>query len=669
MNILLHWIFFLIFISGISLISSLQQDLLYTNLWVIELSENGEQEAKDIAKDAGLIYHGSVGSLAGLYILKEQENNQTSSRRLRRDVEHLYKTLSQYKNVRFIEPQVELKRTKRQSFNDPWYGYQWNLHSNNDDTCNFDINVRNVWKRGITGRGVVVTVVDDGLEHRHSDIKFNYDEKASYDYTDNDADPTPQETIQNYNKHGTRCAGQIAATANNGVCGIGVAYDARLGGIRMFDGPIIDSIEAASFSHNPQYIDIYSVSWGPDDDGKTVDGPRTLGQRAIREGARIGRGGLGSVYVWATGNGGRNSDHCACDGFVNMVETIAISAIDYCNRIPFYTEACPGVFAVTYSSGPSTVTSRMITTTDLKGKCTNMHSGTSAAAPVAAGIMALALQVNRNLTWRDLQHLIVRSSVKINPDHSSWIRNGNGLLVSDYFGFGSLDSDKLVQMAVHPEWKTSPVQRFCHSGKMIVNKGVHSITPIILSYDSLACNNSKANRIQKLEHVILKIDIVSWPRGGLEIKLISPSGTVSPMLNQRKKDFSSNRFDSWPFLSVFFWDENPVGVWKLEVTQKYSKAVIGTLKWWSIEFYGTSGSKEPPGPIFTTTRKTTKTVTDEDLETSNSKLSPSTIVAILAGVVAILLIVAVVLMKVSQLNAVSVQDNNTVVHRFSQNAF
>ena len=50
----------------------------------------------------------------------------------------------------------------------------------------------------------MVTVVDDGLEHRHPDMTKNYDTDASHDYTDNDDDPTPQYTLNNINKHGTR---------------------------------------------------------------------------------------------------------------------------------------------------------------------------------------------------------------------------------------------------------------------------------------------------------------------------------------------------------------------------------------------------------------------------------------------------------------------------------
>lgn len=85
--------------------------------------------------------------------------------------------------------------------------------------------------------------------------------------------------------HGTRCAGEVAAARDNGICGVGVAYDSKIAGIRMLDQPYMtDLIEANSMGHEPNLIDIYSASWGPTDDGKTVDGPRNATMRAIVRG-------------------------------------------------------------------------------------------------------------------------------------------------------------------------------------------------------------------------------------------------------------------------------------------------------------------------------------------------------------------------------------------------
>lgn len=73
------------------------------------------------------------------------------------------------------------------------------------------------WLLGYTGKGIVVTVVDDGLEHTHQDLTGAYDPMASLDVNGRDRDPIPRYTATNINRHGTRCAGSIAGGANNEV--------------------------------------------------------------------------------------------------------------------------------------------------------------------------------------------------------------------------------------------------------------------------------------------------------------------------------------------------------------------------------------------------------------------------------------------------------------------
>lgn len=57
-----------------------------------------------------------------------------------------------------------------------------------------------------------------------------------------------------------------------------------LTGVRMLDGEVTDIVEAHSLSLNPQHIHIYSASWGPEDDGKSLDGPAKLAKEAFLQG-------------------------------------------------------------------------------------------------------------------------------------------------------------------------------------------------------------------------------------------------------------------------------------------------------------------------------------------------------------------------------------------------
>ena len=72
----------------------------------------------------------------------------------------------------------------------------------------------------------------------------------------------------------------------------------------MLDGEVNDMVEAEALGHGLDYVHIYSASWGPDDNGKTVDGPRALTTKAFKYGTDYGRNGLGSIFIWASGNGG-----------------------------------------------------------------------------------------------------------------------------------------------------------------------------------------------------------------------------------------------------------------------------------------------------------------------------------------------------------------------------
>lgn len=72
--------------------------------------------------------------------------------------------------------------------------------------------------------------------------------------------------------------------ANNRKCGVGIAFEASIGGIKLLDGLMNDRIEGEALSYKQELIDIYSASWGPSDDGETLDGPRRLAVEALKRG-------------------------------------------------------------------------------------------------------------------------------------------------------------------------------------------------------------------------------------------------------------------------------------------------------------------------------------------------------------------------------------------------
>ncbi|NXY26696.1 PCSK4 convertase, partial [Atrichornis clamosus] len=484
--------------------------------------------------------------------------------------------------VLWFEQQTVKRRSKRSTSvvpTDPWFPKQW--YMNND--IHPDLNILTAWSRGYTGQGVVLTVLDDGLEKDHPDLAANYDPLASYDFNSNDPDPQPRYGDGDKNWHGTRCAGEVAAVANNRICGAGVAYNAKIGGVRMLDGPIMDIVEAQALSLQPQHIHIYSASWGPEDDGKTVDGPGILAKAAFHRGViqvspalasgttgtqgpprsprsapQQGRGGLGSIFIWASGNGGINYDNCNCDGYSNSIYTVSVGSVLGDGHRPRYSEGCPAILTTTYSS--RTTSEVQIVTTDLHHGCTDKHTGTSASAPLAAGMVALALEANPALTWRDLQHLIIRASKPAHLKAEDWAENGVGRRVSHYYGYGLLDAGLLVQVAT--AWAGTRPQERCSVQAVQVPRRIGS--KLTVSTDVSSCSQS----IRSLEHVQVQLSLSYSRRGDLVVALRSPMGTTSTLVTVRPYDTSQEGYKDWTFMSTHFWDENPKGIWTLRLENR-----------------------------------------------------------------------------------------------------
>uniref|UniRef100_A0A4W3GU65 Proprotein convertase subtilisin/kexin type 4 n=1 Tax=Callorhinchus milii TaxID=7868 RepID=A0A4W3GU65_CALMI len=536
----------------------------YTNTWAVRLA-GGAQAARRIAQKHGFTHLGRVFDDGEYYYFR----HESVVKRSLNPHQMRHKLLEREPKVQWLEQQAVKRRQKRAFVipSDPLYRKQWYL---NNEIPN-DLNVLSAWKRGYTGKGIVVSILDDGIEKNHPDLAANYDPSASFDINDNDPDPQPRYNFNDENRHGTRCAGEVAAVANN-ICGVGVAFNAKIGGVRMLDGEITDIVEARSLSLNPQHIHIYSASWGPEDNGKTVEGPGLLATQAFLRGITNGRGGLGSIFVWASGNGGFQYDNCNCDGYTNSIYTLSVGSTTELGNVPWYSEACSSTLTATYSSG--TRVERQIVTTDLRLRCTENHTGTSASAPLAAGIIALALEANPTLTWRDMQHIVVRASKPLNLKADDWARNGVGRKVSHHYGYGLLDAGRLVDLAT--KWLTVRPQRKCSievikspqviSGKLTIRKNVVS-----------ACLGTK-NYIRSLEHVQAQISLAYSRRGDLVISLISPGGTRSKLVDVRPYDTSSQGYRDWTFMTTHSWDEDPKGLWTLEIENKGDFTNTGGFK-------------------------------------------------------------------------------------------
>ncbi|XP_017052406.1 furin-like protease 1 isoform X2 [Drosophila ficusphila] len=564
----------------------------YTHTWAVHIPNGDNGMADAVARDHGFVNLGKIFEdhyhFAHHKVSKRSLSPATHHQTRLDDDDRVHWAKQQRAKSRSKRDFIRMRPSRTSSramsmvdampFDDSKWPQMWYLNRGGG----LDMNVIPAWKMGITGKGVVVTILDDGLESDHPDIEENYDPKASYDVNSHDDDPMPHYDMQDSNRHGTRCAGEVAATANNSFCAVGIAYGASVGGVRMLDGDVTDAVEARSLSLNPQYIDIYSASWGPDDDGKTVDGPGELASRAFIEGTTKGRGGKGSIFIWASGNGGREQDNCNCDGYTNSIWTLSISSATEEGHVPWYSEKCSSTLATTYSSGGQG--EKQVVTTDLHHSCTVSHTGTSASAPLAAGIAALVLQSNQNLTWRDLQHIVVRTAKPANLKDPSWSRNGVGRRVSHSFGYGLMDAAEMVRVA--RKWKSVPEQQRCEINAPHVDKVIPPRTHITLMLSVNHCSS-----VNYLEHVQAKITLTSQRRGDIQIYLRSPANTSVTLLTPRIHDNSRSGFNQWPFMSVHTWGESPRGNWLLEIHNE--GRYMAQITQWDMIFYGTATPAQP----------------------------------------------------------------------------
>jgi subtilisin-like proprotein convertase family protein/methionine-rich copper-binding protein CopC len=475
----------------------------------------------------------------------------------------------------------------------PLYAQQWHLRNSGQSggLAGVDVRAEQAWAQStsaglVLGSRATIAIVDDGLQWAHPDLQANYLAAASYDYNFNDADPSPGNT----DAHGTSCAGVAAAVGDNTLGVSGIAPKARLSGIRLIAAGATDSQEGQALNHALQLNDIYSNSWGPADSGRGLDAIGPAAKAALANGFSNGRGGKGALYFWAGGNGRGNFDNSNYDGYANSKYVIAVGAIADSGKPASYSEQGANLLV----SAPSSGGSSGIVTTDLMGSSgygglsdanyTNQFGGTSSATPLAAGVAALILDANPELSGRDVMHILVQSARKVDASAAGWVANGAGRLFNHDYGFGMVDAGAAVSLA--RTWTSvaplAPVSTAAETVNLAIpDVGGGSLVRTLNIQDNL--------RIEAVE--VLFNASHTW-RGDLEVKLTSPSGSTSFLALQRND--SNDNYSSWQFSSRQHWDELSQGTWTLTVTDRVATDV-GTLHNWGLTITGTAAPAPAPG--------------------------------------------------------------------------
>jgi subtilisin family serine protease len=430
--------------------------------------------------------------------------------------------------------EVDLEQPRAERFpTDPAFLGQWSLMNFADPAA--DVNAVPVWDLGVTGLGVTVGVVEFGFQADHPDLAANFNAAASQ----------PPALVS---AHATSVAGVIAADNDNGTGGVGVAYDAMISSLAYG----LSSDNAAAFLYRNDLNDIKNNSWGPLDNGRITE-MSAVERAAIEQGVREGRGGLGEVFVWAAGNGGLD-DRVDYDPYASSRFTIAIGAIGDLNRRADYNEVGSSMFAVAHSSGNS----RAIFSTTTNGGYTTNFGGTSAAAPLAAGVVALMLDANPALSWRDVQHIIADTAWKVDPDAESWFVNGAGRDMSDDFGFGAVDALAAVNAAL--SWTPVAPEAVADTGVVAVNRFLPDNDAAGVSVQLFM------DEAVLLEAVELVLNVNTDFVGDLHIELRSPAGTRSTLATARVDP--GDDFVGHVFTTLRSWGEPSAGVWTLTISDR-----------------------------------------------------------------------------------------------------
>ena len=487
---------------------------------------------------------------------------------------------------------------------DPLFNDQWWLYNNGQNGIKpgIDINVVPAWD-DYTGKGVKVGILEGGgTDTSHPDLIPNYDKTIDYNAITNNGNVY----VNNGRAHATATAGIIGAAANNGIGGVGVAYDSTIASFQ-FDYSSTSSQAPKLFQETLKSgIDVLSNSWGT-----STPFSRDYSQsrwnnfeQGIENLAKDGRNGLGTVVLKSSGNSREDDQWANGSNFINSPYTIAVAGVGAEGDYRYSSSPGASVLVAAPTKGTNNRGETVgITTTDVaggdgytSGDYTNSFSGTSASTPMVAGIVALMLEANPNLGYRDVQEILAYTSRRYilnqpKPYDAPWQENGannsngGGLHYNLDYGFGLVDGLAAVRLA--ESWQGQ---------KTFANEQVKTY--------SSTTKEITVNSASELDHIEVNLDLEHPDTGELTVILESPNGTKSTLINSgtvsvdrrgNVSSFPDGKGKAYPgkgfkLSSTHFWGESGEGTWKLTVIDTKSNSRNPVFDGWSLTLRGDSAS-------------------------------------------------------------------------------
>ena len=524
-------------------------------------------------------------------------------------------------------------------FNDPLFPQQWHLSNTGQSggTPGIDLNIGNLWE-DYSGKGVVVAVVDQGMEYNHPDLAANINTAISFSSFSTRADGQPVTTADN---HGMPVGGLIAEISNNGLGGVGVASGATLASvyIDLLSGQDPAAKDAGAFldvlKMTVGNYDVVNNSWGL---GATFNAANTPSNaetaQALQNAVTLGRNGKGSIIVFSAGNDRTLGADSNSDYLNNSPYIISVAAIDHNGKVSAY--STPGaanlvsaptnsyfLYTETIESAPdedgnveiSTVVRQQwyggIVAADRLGEegyntapspagdYAYDFGGTSAAAPEVSGVIALMLEANPTLGYRDVQDILALTAR--NTDQSAaWTINGadnwngGGMHVNRDVGYGLVDAHAAVRLS--ETWTSQST-----AANVLTVGGTATLKAAIPEGgQSLNSTITIANAVQ-VERAEVILDANHSLARDLVISLTSPSGTRSVLLTtptstEPGKQALNEPFPSQPFsmTSTQYLGESGAGNWTLSVQDVSGNGQTGTVNDWELVLWGKDSASTLP---------------------------------------------------------------------------
>jgi subtilisin-like proprotein convertase family protein len=462
----------------------------------------------------------------------------------------------------FKDAAVDVRRPRplRSIPTDPGLAQQWHLINTAMPVA--DVNVEGAWNLGYTGQGVTIGILEGGFQSSHEDLSANYNSTAS-------------QSGGSATSHGTACAGVAAAVGNNNKGGVGAAFNAKVS--QQVFGTESQTATALGFRNDLNWIK--SNSWGPTDGGfvASISGVEL---NAIQTAIASGRDGRGTIFTWAAGNGG-SVDRVDYDGYASSRYVVSVGAIGDEDSQAYYNELGSAHLVVAPSDGNS----RSIYTTDVmgsggysSGNYTSDFGGTSSACPLGAGVVALMLEANPNLSWRDVQQVLIRSARRCDASDPLWVQNGAGYWVNYKYGFGAIDASAAVGLA--RTWRNVKAESTETSGLREVDTAIPDNNSTgVAGTATIAADFS-------IETVEVVLNVTHPFVGDLQITLTGPSGKSSVLATKRNDP--TDNYSGFVFTSRRHFGENAKGTWTLAIADRAAQDA-GVWVDWQLNVFGTPG--------------------------------------------------------------------------------